>query len=180
MSLAFLFHFLCAQHVSDINISIIRSLRLCCWINTSAVLFSVRCVLEIWCGWFWIVLVLQAEAQLYCKLSETNGFSETCVGSKFWPVVAKFEIAKTEITIVGPPRSHIIYYLLVWGVVGEPITRHALNMHKDDVMFRHGDNFKPLKTLIKWNHFCQDCNILRDADARIGQYSYLHITTTVW
>ena len=30
MSLANLFHFLCAQHVSDINISIIRSLRLCC------------------------------------------------------------------------------------------------------------------------------------------------------
>ena len=33
MSLAILFHFLCAQHVSDINISIIRSLRLCCWIT---------------------------------------------------------------------------------------------------------------------------------------------------
>ena len=30
MSLAILFHFLCAQHVSDINISIIRSLRLRC------------------------------------------------------------------------------------------------------------------------------------------------------
>jgi len=51
MSLAILFHFLCAQHVSDINISIIRSLRLCCLITTSVVLFSVRCVLEIWCGW---------------------------------------------------------------------------------------------------------------------------------
>ena len=30
MSLAILFHFLCAQHVSDINITTIRSLRLCC------------------------------------------------------------------------------------------------------------------------------------------------------
>ena len=30
MSLAILFNLLCAQHVSDINISIIRSLRLCC------------------------------------------------------------------------------------------------------------------------------------------------------
>jgi len=30
MSLVILFHFLCAQHVSDINISIIRILRLCC------------------------------------------------------------------------------------------------------------------------------------------------------
>jgi len=46
MSIAILFHFLCTQHVSDINISIIRSLRLCCWITTSVVLYSVRCVLE--------------------------------------------------------------------------------------------------------------------------------------
>ena len=45
MSIAILFHFLCAQHVSDVNISIVRSLRLCCWITTSVVLFSVRCVL---------------------------------------------------------------------------------------------------------------------------------------
>ena len=52
MSLAILFHFFCAQHVSGINISIIRSLRLCWWITTSVVLFSVRCVLELWCDWF--------------------------------------------------------------------------------------------------------------------------------
>ena len=37
---------ICAQHVSDINISIIRSLRLFCWITTLVVLFLVRCVLE--------------------------------------------------------------------------------------------------------------------------------------
>ena len=47
MSLAILFHLLCPQHVSDINISIFRSLRLCWWITTSVVLFSVRCVLEL-------------------------------------------------------------------------------------------------------------------------------------
>jgi len=41
MSLAILFHFLYAQHVSDINISIIRSLRLFCWITTLVVLFLV-------------------------------------------------------------------------------------------------------------------------------------------
>ena len=34
MSLAILFHFLCAQHVLDVNISIIRSLQLRCWITT--------------------------------------------------------------------------------------------------------------------------------------------------
>ena len=49
MSLAILFHFLCAQHVPDINIFIIRSLRLFCWITTLAVLFLVRCVLEFLC-----------------------------------------------------------------------------------------------------------------------------------
>jgi len=61
MSLAILFHFLCAQHVSDINISIIRSLRLFCWITTLVVLFLVRCVLEFRCGWVGVVSVLQAE-----------------------------------------------------------------------------------------------------------------------
>jgi len=34
MSLAILFHFICAQHVPDINISVIRSLLLFCWITT--------------------------------------------------------------------------------------------------------------------------------------------------
>ena len=32
LAILHIFHFLCAQHVSDINISIFRSLRLCCWI----------------------------------------------------------------------------------------------------------------------------------------------------
>ena len=59
----FLFYFLCTQHVSDVNIAIIRSLRLRCWITTLVVLFLVRCVLESWCGWVWVVSVLQAEAQ---------------------------------------------------------------------------------------------------------------------
>ena len=62
MSLAILFHFLCAQHVSDMNISINRSLRLFCWITTLVVLFLVRCVLEFRCGWVGVVSVLQAEA----------------------------------------------------------------------------------------------------------------------
>ena len=68
MSLAILFHFLCAQHVSDINISIIRNLRLSFWITTSVVLFSVRCVLEIWCGWFWVVFVLQYIISVLSKI----------------------------------------------------------------------------------------------------------------
>jgi len=62
MSFAILFHFLCTQHVSDINISIIRSLQLCCWITISVDLFFVRCVSEIWCGSVWVVTVLQGSA----------------------------------------------------------------------------------------------------------------------
>jgi len=62
MSLAILFHFLCTQHVSDINISIITSLRLFCWITILVVSFLVRCVLEFRCGWVGVVSVLQASA----------------------------------------------------------------------------------------------------------------------
>jgi len=97
MSLAILFHFLCTQHVSDINISIIRSLRLCCWITTSVVSFSVRCVLEIWCGWVWVVSVLQ-DAGTACNtdndvviqqqsrkfLMMDTLMSETCWAHKKW------------------------------------------------------------------------------------------------
>jgi len=63
MSIAILFHFLRTQPISDINISIIRSLRLFCWINTLVVLFLVRCVLEFRCGWVGVVSVLQASAE---------------------------------------------------------------------------------------------------------------------
>jgi len=76
MSLAILFRFLCAQHVSDINISIIRSLRLCCWITTSVVVFSVRRVLEIWCGWVGVVSVLQTSTQPH-QISNTRRTDNT-------------------------------------------------------------------------------------------------------
>ena len=70
MSFAILFHFLCAQHVSDLNISITRSLWLFCWIVKLVVSFLVRCVLEFRCGWVGVVSVLQAEAQL-CNTDTT-------------------------------------------------------------------------------------------------------------
>jgi len=68
MSLALLFHFLCAQHVSDINISIIMSLRLFCWFTTLVVLYLVRCVLEFRCSWVGVVSMLQASA---CNMDTT-------------------------------------------------------------------------------------------------------------
>jgi len=71
-----LFLFLCAQHVSDINISIIRSLRLFCWITTLIVLFLVRSVLEFRCGWFGVVSVLQVETCYFISLL----LCSTCFG----------------------------------------------------------------------------------------------------
>jgi len=62
MSLAILFHFLCAQHVSDINISIIKNLWLFSRIITLVVLFLVRRTLEFQCGWFGVVSMLQTSA----------------------------------------------------------------------------------------------------------------------
>ena len=97
LSLAILFHFLCTQHVSDINISIMRSLRLCCWITISVVLFSVRCVLEIWCGWVWVVPVLQAVLM-----------SETCWVHKKWNKIAsdiKLVFYSSVITMMHGPMN---------------------------------------------------------------------------
>ena len=52
MSLDILFHFLCAQHVSDINISIIRSLQLFCWITALVCVLGSMCVgVLLWLGW---------------------------------------------------------------------------------------------------------------------------------
>ena len=44
--------------------SIFRSLRLCCWTNTLAVLFLDCCVLELGCGSAGVVSGLPADAQL--------------------------------------------------------------------------------------------------------------------
>ena len=140
MSLAILFHFLCAQQVSDINISIIRSLRLCCWITTSVVLFLVHCVLEIWCDWVWVVSVLQAEAQPH-HISNTQRtenkttnvviqqqshkllmmdilMSETCWTHKKWNKIAsdiKLVFYSSTITMMhGLINVKITAYILKW------------------------------------------------------------------
>ena len=58
----------------DINIAIIRSLRLFCWITTLAVLFLVRCVLEFRYGWVGVVSVLQAEAACNTDTTPTQPY----------------------------------------------------------------------------------------------------------
>jgi len=81
MSLAILFHFLCAQHVSNINISIVRSLRLCCWITTSVVLFSVSCVLEL------LLAVQQPAKRTPHKTSRTKSSNTQRTENKMTDVV---------------------------------------------------------------------------------------------
>ena len=122
MSLANLFHFLCAQHVSDINISITRSLRLCCWITTLVVLFSVRCVLEIWCGWditptqpHQISNTQRAEEKTTNVVIQQNSrkllmmdilMSETCWAHKKWNKITsdiKFFFYSSTITMMHGP-----------------------------------------------------------------------------
>ena len=77
-----------------LNISIIRSLRLCCRITTSVVLFSVLCVLEIWCGSVWVVSVLQASADVVIRQQSRKLLmmdilmSETCWVHKKWNTIA--------------------------------------------------------------------------------------------
>jgi len=69
MSLVILFHFLCTQHVSDINTSIIRSLRLFCWITTL-----------VYCSWFdvcwsrfgWVGVVSVLQAASACNTDSTQ------------------------------------------------------------------------------------------------------------
>jgi len=101
MSLAISFHFLSVQHVSDINISIIRSLRLCCWITTSVVLFSVHCVLEIWCGWVWVVIQQHSRKLLMMDIL----MSETCWAHKWNEIASDIKLvfySSTITTMHGP------------------------------------------------------------------------------
>ena len=67
MSFAILFHFLCAQHVLDINISIIGGLRLFCWITTLV------------CSWFdvcWSFGVVGLEWYPCCRLKHNWSVSD--------------------------------------------------------------------------------------------------------
>ena len=89
MSLAILFHFLCAQHISDINISFTSSLRLFCWITKLVVLFLVRCVLEFRCGWVGVVVVLQAEPcnMFWTLIYPSSGACDYSAELPHWSIV---------------------------------------------------------------------------------------------
>jgi len=73
MSLVVLFHFLCAQHVSEINIPIIGSLRLFCWITTL-----------VYCSWFdvcWSFGVVGLEWYPCCRLQYVSDINISIIRS---------------------------------------------------------------------------------------------------
>jgi len=145
MSLAILFHFLCIQHVSDINISIIRSMRLFCWITTSVDLFLVRCMLEIWCGWVWVVacntdttqnqpnqiantqrtknkstyVVIQQHSRKFLMMDIL--MSETCWVHKKWNKVA----SDIKLVFYSLASTRLLYqfWQILWNIIP------ALNFH---------------------------------------------------
>ena len=107
VSLAILFHFLCAQHVSDINISIIRSLRVCWWITTSVVLLSVRCVLE-------LLVRLVFGGVRFAGWSIL--MSETCWAHKKWNKIAsdiKLVFHSSTITMMHSPINIKFYAFFI-------------------------------------------------------------------
>ena len=120
MSLAFLFHFLCAQHVSDINLSTIRSLRLCCWITTLVVLFLVRCVVEIWCENKTTDVVIQQNSRKLLMMDKL--MSETCWAHKKWNKKAsdiKLVFYSSAITMMHGPIN-IRLHKVVWINISVP------------------------------------------------------------
>ena len=77
--LLYLLYFVDTQHVSGINMSIFRSLRLCCWTTTLAVSFLDCCVLELGYCSARVVSGLPAEAQLLCSNTQQPKNSTTNV-----------------------------------------------------------------------------------------------------
>ena len=111
MSLVILFHFLCTQHVSDINISIAKCLRLCCWITTLVVLFSVRCVGDL----VWLVL----------SGARVAGWStSTCWAHKKWNKIAsdiKLVFYSSTITMMhGPINVRLLIDKLIFPQLFNP------------------------------------------------------------
>ena len=98
MSLAILFHFLCAQHVSDINISIVRSLRLFCWIIT----------LVVFCSWFdvcWSFGVVGLEWCPCCRLK-----TQPATRIPFQPNRSCASACNTDTTPTQPHRNSNTLY----------------------------------------------------------------------
>ena len=155
MSLAILFYFLCAEHVSDINISIIRSLRLCCWITTSVVLFSVRCVLKIGAAGFGLCS--------FCRLKDSTTvlcFSTTQHQSHQISNTQRIENKMTEVVIQQHSRKLLIMDILMsetcwahkkWNKIASDI---KLVFNSSTITMMHGPiNIRSTWHLYESNHY---------------------------
>jgi len=104
MSLAILFRFLCAQHDSEINMSIIRSLRLFCWITTLVVLFLARNSNTHRAKNNTINVVIQQNSRKLLMMDIL--MSETCWAHKKWNKTAsdiKVDFYSSTITMMRGP-----------------------------------------------------------------------------
>jgi len=120
MSLAILFHFLCTQHVSDINISIIRSLRLFCWITTSVVLFSHQISTTQRTKNKTTNVVIQQHSRKLLMVDKL--MSETCWAHKKWNKKAsdiKLVFYSSAITMMHGPIN-IRLHKVVWINISVP------------------------------------------------------------
>ena len=121
MSLAILFHFLCAQHVSDINISIIRSLWLCCWITTSVVLFckdgwfsvsvNLRCIVAcVWCDVFCRFVHEYKNIKRWLhKTTAAIWYNKTCKEKRLTPKYFKIKISDNSKQSINTQKAAIHY-----------------------------------------------------------------------
>jgi len=70
--LLFLFHFLCAQHVSDINISIIRSVMSASLYMPTLLFVCIVLLAHCMGGWYWFLILVQLiiiHVFVYCTTS---------------------------------------------------------------------------------------------------------------
>ena len=93
MSLVVFISLIFAQHVSNINMFIFRSLRLWWWLTTSVILFSFRCVLGFAAGDAWW--------NPFCRLKHWSTSASTCktdssTESHYLPVFCSFKTATTN------------------------------------------------------------------------------------
>ena len=98
------------------------ALRLFCWITTLVVLFLVRCVLAIRCGWFGVVSVLQAEAEIQQNsrklLMMDILMSETLWTHKKWNYIAgdiKLVFYSSTVTTMHGPIN--IKFMVFFGTI---------------------------------------------------------------
>jgi len=181
MSLAILFLFLCVQHASDINTSIIRNLRLFFWITILVVLFLIRCVLEFRCGWVGVVSVLQAYDLLKNKrpnLCHLLFYFTSYVFNMFRTLIYPSS-GTCDYSVELPHWSYFSWFHMCWsfGVIGlewypccrlKPATHRTKNNTTNVVIQQNSCKLLTMDILMsgtccahkKWNKIASDIKLV--------------------